>query len=114
MIRREIKFRAWNGKNMLSWDWINDMSMVQQVICNYGNTYKVMQYTEINDKNGKEIYDGDKIQNKSGRICQVNWHKYSGGWDATPIGKTTGNDALGFEPCQWSYMVEIIGNVWEK
>jgi len=52
---REIKFRAWDGK-MMFYGYV--------VHCNYAENapIKVMQYTGLKDKNGKEIYEGDLIR----------------------------------------------------
>ena len=54
VIMRKIKFRVWNEDEMIypgmyGAEW--DSAMF--------NGYELMQYTEKNDKNGKEIYDGD-------------------------------------------------------
>jgi uncharacterized phage protein (TIGR01671 family) len=59
---REIKFRAWNGKEMISPDYINRYGLAawsEDGILNL--TDKVMQYIGLHDKNGKEIYEGDVI-----------------------------------------------------
>ena len=49
---RTIKFRAWDGEKMTPEFYIGSyLSM------NY--TGKLMQYTGLKDKNGKEIYEGD-------------------------------------------------------
>ena len=51
---REIKFRFWNGKNMIYknlFDIAKNLSYLNQP----------MQYTGIKDKNGKEIYEWDIV-----------------------------------------------------
>lgn len=64
---REIKFRAWNGKEMFNVDvlaispctWDCPDYGKRGVSLAYQPHIKVMQYTGLHDKNGKEIYEGD-------------------------------------------------------
>lgn len=60
---RQIKFRAWDGKEMinpycelkeLNRFWGEDLTNN----C-FGDIQAVMQFTGLTDKNGKEIYEGD-------------------------------------------------------
>jgi hypothetical protein len=51
---REIKFRAWDGKRM-------DYGGCDCVLRSAPEA-KVMQYTSLKDRNGKEIYEGDIIK----------------------------------------------------
>jgi uncharacterized phage protein (TIGR01671 family) len=66
-MNREIKFRAWQDNQML----------IQPMSGNYGSgrffgflyeDTKVMQFTGLKDKNGKEIYEGD--------ILPKEWSEY--------------------------------------
>lgn len=80
---REIKFRAWDGKQMYYHNWRDRDSQVHdlwQFVVNVPDG-ELMQYTGLKDKNGKEIYEGDRLKIK---WVQQNWQTHTG--DNIPFG----------------------------
>lgn len=73
---RELKFRAWDGEQMVSPDhidregrgWWRENSIPT-------SSTDLMQYTGLKDKNGREIYEGDILKR-----VDANWG-YGGDYD---------------------------------
>lgn len=85
---REIKFRLW-CKNKNDWesnDWaiLPDGSLVEiksnGVIPISNKTHRLMQYTGLKDKNGKEIYEGDIVRTKRESKIKGYVTMYQGCW----------------------------------
>jgi len=116
---REIKFRAWNkAKKEMLVDW-QDTIWVEYLGFDGGDQWEIMQYTGLKDKNGKEIYEGDLLQNKYGRIGKVVWHDYSASFDTvfvrdTSLDMTVDNKSFGFKDSNWHNLIEVIGNIHEN
>lgn len=109
---REIKFRAWDGKEMIH-DWLRAVKMPAQAACGcelpaYWNpgfstqtAYEVMQFTGLNDRNGVEIYEGDILRTKfNGRFIHGVME-----WDCE---RARFSEFLPFD--RW----EVVGNIHEN
>ncbi len=105
-MNRPIKFRVWDF-TIKRFD-----TQIYQVGEQFGHPsscdWIAQQYTGLNDKNGKEIYEGDIIHLKFGELnanLVVKWDKYMG---------------LKYHNGGWTSMVhvdthgEVIGNIFEN
>lgn len=112
---REIKFRTWmvSAKYMKTWKDLENLNL--WYMFQYQEDYKIMQYTGLKDKNGKEIYEGD--------ICKISSVDDEGNWGIEITNteiiyyngcfKTT---YYGFPVYSWAKNnnvdMEVIGNIY--
>lgn len=124
-MNREIKFRAWDNENkymITSKQGIftalrNSMNITVQDNGYYNNgdllkpnkeKYTLMQYTGLKDKNGVEIYEGDKVK-----------AKFYGKEVAGEIGFNSGcyllwNSCVSDNQLFIFTDIEVIGNIYEN
>jgi hypothetical protein len=99
-MKREIKFRAWEhdnngGKLILGYE-----AFIGEAI---EKGYSLMQFTGLHDKNGKEIYEGDKVKTPKG-ICVVTFE----------LGCFYANIESRYRLGGWTAdAIEVIGNIYE-
>lgn len=122
---REIKFRVWDKKfnMMLGFKsvYINfdegkievttDTLRYEEVYTDEIEDFVLMQYTNLKDKNGKEIYEGDILKVKLDDGEANLYVKYTNG-EYRVVNKGKWEDSL------YAHMyfgdVEVVGNIYEN
>lgn len=109
---REIKFRVYStfhDKKELM--YLNKFTSKDLKSC---DNWKVMQYTGLKDKNGKEIYEGDvvRIWADPKDYNGYKGHNYIGvvEWDEFILGFIL-SDGHGLKDFEF---IEIVGNIYEN
>jgi len=120
---KEIKFRFWDTHNKEFITWPENVYIAGNgKIYTYANIEAdleekliPMQYTGLKDKNGKEIYEGDIIDNGHFKT-QVYWNEHTCSWSHK---STNVDDALYIyiasnTTFDQELLFEIIGNIYEN
>ncbi len=73
----------------------------------------VSQFTSRTDTVGQKIWEGNLIQNESGRVCKVIWHAPSASFDAVIVKSQPHDNAKGFAVVRWDTQVRVIGHIYD-
>lgn len=110
---RKIKFRAWHEDEK---EWMNWIDGLMFAIHHPEGNVKIMQFTGLFDKNGKEIYEGDivKTDNYNGvHYFVVEFmEKYCGSLSAFVFDCVDGEYSS--VHCEATHSSEVIGNIYEN
>ena len=118
MKTRDIKFRFWTGTIMEEWNHARCWESIGFYL-DGGDNYKPMQFTGMLDKDGKEIYDGDIVQNKTQR---KNFDNRTGEYEYH-LDITTTKDVVKFNKhwCSFEFTkrheigeLKVLGNIYEN
>ena len=107
---REIKFRAWNKQHqiMVTWEQMKIDNIVTIAFCSNDSVKELMQFTGLQDKTGRDIYEGDIVKQDwvlgepVYKNIEITWNQYICAF-------CTGSKPLQL-PNQWI----VIGNIYEN
>jgi uncharacterized phage protein (TIGR01671 family) len=122
---RDIKFRAWNGIELRQVDQITISQKTWSCESGYGVSIPymphiiLMQYTGLKDKDGKEIYEGDILQDTlTNMIYVVKFgfcKKYAfNGWYVEIEHHQYQTTINGDYDTNTNSKIEVIGNIYEN
>jgi uncharacterized phage protein (TIGR01671 family) len=124
---REIKFRAWDGEKIISPDYIDRRGNAHwkedSIPTATTSTEYVMQFTGLQDKNGKDIYESDILIVNDGFVGkkrQILWSEENHCWSYKILDDVESALGLNLLNCIRNIVyrrtndIEIIGNIHEN
>lgn len=116
---RQIKFRAWDSleRKMIYFE-LKDYATITSLIAYTGDFYlklKLMQFTGLHDKNGKEIWEGDVIAqtvSADKKPVEVFMDEYK--WNARPFPEYLQEAGESFFDYAGAKNSEVLGNIYEN
>jgi uncharacterized phage protein (TIGR01671 family) len=133
MNNRELKFRVWlhdtkKWGDVACIEVFNSTGKLEYLY--QDQPYTIQQYTELKDKNGKEIYEGDIVKNARTKVERTEFAKGCFTNHLIEIGEEIGeilfikpSFCLSFNYIRYDYIMpmclaehryEVIGNVFEN
>ena len=106
---KEAKFKAWDKYNrkMIYLGTLEDIYMARAARRDYDfANYEILQYTGLNDKNEKNIYEGDILEVEDHINMRVIWSYEDGKW-ITQSGRELGKMLK-------EYKCKEIGNIYSN
>lgn len=103
-MNRPIKFRCWQPSGN-RWVYFHIPFQVGDCMPSNVEYEKFCQFTGLNDKNGREIYEGD-IVGQAERIGKVVF-----GWGMFHIDAVSPKELNGIHLAEINNAVEVVGNV---
>ena len=106
---REIKFRAWDFQNkcLVYSEIIGIVAFFRAITI--GDLLDPEMYTGLHDKNGREIYEGDLLEEEKGYLFEVvydpEWARFKLQWRTK---------AIQFPEWNRGKLMSIIGNIHES
>lgn len=114
-MKREIKFRAWHKKDKVMVDvasinfWpdgvLGVLEDVDDAEPQIADSYELMEYTGLHDKNGRSIYEGDIVKNEYGKVMDIQYD---------PRSAAFGVGDYYFGTIGSGKILEVIGNIFEN
>jgi hypothetical protein len=106
---RAIKFRAWDPerKEMMDFERIKQTTLYHLQMAKEDLGWETMQFTNLHDKNGKEIYEGDVLEDAEGFRAKISF--FQGAFSADFSVKNKYPVLL----YNHTYMA-VIGNIYEN